>query len=854
MLQDQELNKLCQQGQEHMAAERFQEADAAFGRALELDARDARALHGRALCLRRLEKYAEGHHVLNRALFLYPTDIELLTERGFLHLDQQHYEEAVEAFDRTLAADPNNKYALEGRIGALRSAGRFDEAGKAIAEALEKYPQSNNILTERARIYYDQKKYDEAVEAFVDAGNEDALYELVRYGEMEEAMEAAISRLPRSVRFLNLRAIIYSWNSQYNKAVEAFDRTLAVDPNNEDALEGKIAALRLERRFDEARKAIAEAIGKYPQSNNILTERAELYYAENKYDEAVEGFIEADTLLRKFWSLRGNEKSSECGQFIEVALKRLPKHVALLNERGRLYLSGQRYDKAVEAFDGTLAVEPNNEDALEGKIRALRLECRFNDASKAITEAIRKYPQSNNILTERAELYCAEKKYDKAVEGFIEADREDILLQRIWSLRKDKKFSECGQFIEEALKRLPKHVDLLNERGYLAFDQRQYDKAANAFNQTLGIEPTNSPALIWKTIALRVQRNFPEAERTLVDGLARLPQSLELLNQRGWLQIDQGRYDNAVEAFDRTLDADPNHANEDALQWKIRSLREQRNPAGDKALEDAIEDALKRQPHSAKILYERGQWHYDRDEFKEADEWCAKAISCEPYYHESYFLRAEALRQLNRSDDALKLLQDLKRSNPEDLEVRGRLGWFNLYCGELDRAKEEFDSILKTDSMNTTAISGVGAVYVQRDQYESAEHKFRRALELEPNESAWHRNLAFTLVRQAKKTLSSSAPARMEATWLQTLKLTLPSTNREGSQPVGDCFREAEEHCRTALQLSPNFGAPYGLLGIIAFRRGNLIESEDLFKKSITLNPKEGYYADLGALYAQVGR
>jgi tetratricopeptide (TPR) repeat protein len=43
-------------------------------------------------------------------------------------------------------------------------------------------------------------------------------------------------------------------------------------------------------------------------------------------------------------------------------------------------------------------------------------------------------------------------------------------------------------------------------------------------------------------------------------------------------------------------------------------------------------------------------------------------------------------------------------------------------------------------------------------------------------------------------------------------------------------------------------------LGIIAFKRGNLRESEDYLRASIEADQREGNYSDLGALYTQMGQ
>lgn len=74
------------------------------------------------------------------------------------------------------------------------------------------------------------------------------------------------------------------------------------------------------------------------------------------------------------------------------------------------------------------------------------------------------------------------------------------------------------------------------------------------------------------------------------------------------------------------------------------------------------------------------------------------------------------------------------------------------------------------------------------------------------------------------------------------------------SQSVLAQIDEAERYCKKALELDPKSADAYGCLGIIEFKRGNLRESEELLLNSIDLDPQEGSYRDLGALYVTTKR
>jgi tetratricopeptide (TPR) repeat protein len=108
----------------------------------------------------------------------------------------------------------------------------------------------------------------------------------------------------------------------------------------------------------------------------------------------------------------------------------------------------------------------------------------------------------------------------------------------------------------------------------------------------------------------------------------------------------------------------------------------------------------------------------------------------------------------------------------------------------------------------------------EQGYYEEAESYFKRVVALVPKDACSHINLAWSLVRQETKSSLDTATIL----------------------------------CREALKLEPNLAEAFGCLGNIAFKRGRIREAEAYFLRSIQVNAKGGYYADLGALYIQMGR
>src|SRR5688572_27336345 len=115
----------------------------------------------------------------------------------------------------------------------------------------------------------------------------------------------------------------------------------------------------------------------------------------------------------------------------------------------------------------------------------------------------------------------------------------------------------------------------------------------------------------------------------------------------------------------------------------------------------------------------------------------------------------------------------------------------------------------------------------------AATNAFRRASAEAPYEPQYHINRAWALLRQVKE------PGEMRTS-------DLPAREK--------LIDEAKKSCREALKLDPFNAKAYGCLGVIAFKRNAFLDAEVYFRKSIELNPSDGSYVELAALYCQMGR
>jgi tetratricopeptide (TPR) repeat protein len=160
-----------------------------------------------------------------------------------------------------------------------------------------------------------------------------------------------------------------SANGSYEQALQAYDKSIQIDPNNELAWINKANVLLRLNRTDEATDAYKKALDitnktleAQPQNATLWSAKGLLLHNVGNYEEAVRAFDNATNIDPNYeiaWKMKGAILASEL----------------------------HRYDEAVVAFDGALQVNPNDAQVWSLKGDALKAAGRQAEADEAYAKA-----------------------------------------------------------------------------------------------------------------------------------------------------------------------------------------------------------------------------------------------------------------------------------------------------------------------------------------------------------------------------------------------------------------------------------------------------------------------------------
>lgn len=123
------------QGEAHLEAGEWQEAEAALRLAAEADPRSAVARSKLGIALVHQRRLDEAEAEFARAVALDPRYAPAWSNLGNVHREKGRTEQALEAYERAVAADPDYWVAYQNLGGLYKQIGRTDEAVRALRKA-----------------------------------------------------------------------------------------------------------------------------------------------------------------------------------------------------------------------------------------------------------------------------------------------------------------------------------------------------------------------------------------------------------------------------------------------------------------------------------------------------------------------------------------------------------------------------------------------------------------------------------------------------------------------------------------------------------------------------------------------
>lgn len=570
----------------------------------------------------RLEKAAEAYAELYRLSQGTPHAVVSLGLYVDFLVKNNQADEALALIDDAEKTEEDAVGVKVVRATVLLNQGRMDEAEKVIREAIAIDPddargyRTLGVLASRA------DRWELALEAAREMRRlqpeniqlrlimAEALFRLDRAEEGQAELDAALAERPDDSRPWLMQAQVYRRNNEVEKAVEAFNSAVRIEPRNVSILRMRAEALSALARLDEAEQDLRRAYELQPTPENALA-------LSRYYQNLAQDPVKARTLLQeaversprdvRLWrAVADLQLEARRWSDLEQTLARAERQAAGLADwdlyRAEMWRARGDQQREVETLEGIVQRDKRNYSAIV-RLANRKLEMGDYDGVMQFVSTVKEAPQNVVALLRAAvaRSLMAKGSSAQAFEQFKQAFRtcagaealqvgaqmqaalgaeqyEKVLAnwadqEGHWAMRlaladrlmEDGRPNDASELLQKAdIASAPPQgqLEVQRWRAVLLNEVGDQEGAVAAYREVLKLNPRDLPALnnIAYVLGDSLGR-YDEAIDYARRAVAMAPGESRVLDTLGWLYYLDGQLENAEEILVQSINAEPNSAN-----------------------------------------------------------------------------------------------------------------------------------------------------------------------------------------------------------------------------------------------------------------------------------------------------
>src|SRR5216683_1755103 len=505
-------------------------------------------------------------------------------------------------------------------------------------------------------------------------------------------------------------------------------------------------------------------------------------------------------------------------QVLDQALKRQsapsPK---LLIARGIAAKAQGAPANAAGFFEKALAVQPEHGRAL---------------VELADVKLLQNDPQQAAQLLDKALAEGARKTLDASEEA-----RAAMLRGRLLVSQHHAKDAEVA--FERAVQLDPNSAEVHAVYGSFRLQRREYDKAQKQLEAALVLDPANPRVLADLARAYLGTNRLLEADKRIQEALAKAPSDPMVLYAQGKVAEAIGKQEDAYKAYDKALQKKPDLAEALLAQGSIWFSRGDKQKARDK-----LEAVLKTPARTPRQEEAAGDLALDLGDGRTGKECYERALKLDPEDPQAHSGLGRAFAAVGDLPAARAELEAALRQVDTDPLLHYEYGSLLRRIGDSQGALSAVQRAVQLDPKDYRFRSRLGALLVERREYEKAEAELRQArLGNDRYGETWF-NLARALAGQGKlgeaidtmRRAVELEPANADYLYFQGLVF-------EQGQQVQD----AVESFQKSIAKSPRNADAYEHLGQNLNVQNRFVEAVTAFKKAAEIDPSRA------RLWTQIG-
>ncbi|MEA5513186.1 tetratricopeptide repeat protein [Nodularia sp. UHCC 0506] len=349
---------LSQQGSTLFELQRYQDALAAYQKAVNISPDFVPGWSGQGKTLSELKKYEEALTAYDQAIQIQPDYVEAWRGRGFVLQNLKRYPEAIASFNKALQLDDNYPETWNAKGEIFSNLQQYNNAIQSYEKAVELRPNYYEAWYSKGLAFHKLKQYDQAITAY-----ETAIEFKPDYGQA----------------WYNLGNALFNLN-RFDYALKAYDKAVQYKPNFYPAWFSRSNILMTLRRYPQAIASFDQAIKHNPNDYQAWYSRGWALHQSQRYEEAIESYNQAAAIKEndyQIWYNLGNsqyllQKYKEAIASYNKAVRYQASHAESWYSRGNALFNLQKYQEAISSYNQAIKYQPNYREAINARNKAQR--------------------------------------------------------------------------------------------------------------------------------------------------------------------------------------------------------------------------------------------------------------------------------------------------------------------------------------------------------------------------------------------------------------------------------------------------------------------------------------------------
>lgn len=388
--------------------------------------------------------------------------------------------------------------------------------------------------------FFDVDEYEQLIDYYIEKENINYLSLLLNFASEQH---------PTSSSILLKKAQYFAYNDKNDKALEILTQLEKIDPSNIDVLFTKGAIYSNLQRYEKAIEEYKKALLKADELDEVYFNIAYEYQYLGNYEKAIEYFTKAfhishDENILSDLSLCYEivDKNEECVDFLLNYIETNPYSYKAWFYLGTAYSLIGTHEKAIEAFDFSIAIDDKKTEAYYSKAITFFQNNNFKDSIKVYFELLDIEDNKALVCYYLGECYEKLADYEKSVYYYTLSINYDEHFDEAW-LGRGVSYFELHMNLQ-AINDIKKAIELnQNNSDYklilaeVLFNENQYKDAFELYENVVSNDPKNTFAWLDYSDALRANSQIDEAISIIIKGIEINPDEAELLYRLSAYQL-----------------------------------------------------------------------------------------------------------------------------------------------------------------------------------------------------------------------------------------------------------------------------------------------------------------------------